>query len=303
MVKSDYLGSKTLKILITGAAGFIGQQLLRKYDGHDIIAFDIVGDNMAQLDARDFFRNNDTRFDLAFNCSAVIGGRKGIEGQPLAVAVDLSIDAEYFNWIERTNPTHAVYFSSSAAYPTYLQEFPHQYKLHEDDIDLENISLPDFSYGWSKLTGEYLAQFVTKTKMHIFRPFSGYGETQALDYPFPSFIQRGKQKATPFEIWGDGNQVRDFIHIDDIVNAIDEAIKQDVQGPINLGNARATSFNDLAQEVMRQAGYSAPIKHLTAEPTGVSYRVCDNTKLLTFYTPKISLEEGIQRALDYKLGR
>jgi nucleoside-diphosphate-sugar epimerase len=178
-----------MKILIAGAAGFIGQQLIRKYDGNDITAFDIVD----EVDARDFFRTDTTKYDLAFNCAAVIGGRKGIEGQPLAVAVDLSIDAEYFNWIERTNPEHAVYFSSSAAYPTHLQEAQHQFKLEEHDIDLKNISLPDFSYGWSKLTGEYLAQFVTKTKMHIFRPFSGYGETQALDYPFPSFIQRGKQ--------------------------------------------------------------------------------------------------------------
>lgn len=282
-----------MKILIAGSAGFIGQQLIRKYDNHYVSDFDIVHGT----DARDFFRTDDTKYDLVFNCAAVIGGRKGIEGQPLAVAVDLSIDAEYFNWIERTSPTHAVYFSSSAAYPTALQEGEFKTLLNEDDIDLKNIHLPDFSYGWSKLTGEYLAQFVTKTKMHIFRPFSGYGETQALDYPFPSFIQRGKQKATPFEVWGDGSQVRDFIHIDDIVNAIDEAIRQDIQGPINLGNARATSFNQLAQEVMKQAGYTTPIKHLEAEPVGVSYRVCDNTKLLTFYTPKISLEEGIERAL------
>lgn len=285
-----------MRILITGSRGFIGQQLLRKYDGHDIVAFDIIGE---QVDARDFFRKDDARFDLAFNCAAVIGGRRGIEGQPLAVAVDLGIDAEYFNWIERTQPTHAVYFSSSAAYPTALQEGKFQIKLHEDHIDLKNIELPDFSYGWSKLTGEYLSQFVTKTKMHIFRPFSGYGETQALDYPFPSFIKRGQDKADPFDVWGDGNQVRDFIHIDDIVDAMDAAIKQDVQGPINLGNARATSFNELAVEVMKQAGYSAPINHLTAEPVGVSYRVCDNKKLLSFYQPRISLEEGIQRALRY----
>lgn len=284
-----------MRILITGSAGFIGQQLLRKYDGHDITAFDILDGT----DARDFFRKDHVRYDLAFNCAAVIGGRKGIEGQPLAVAVDLGIDAEYFNWIERTRPTHAVYFSSSAAYPTALQMGKFQVRLNEDHIDLNNIELPDFSYGWSKLTGEYLSQFVTKTKMHIFRPFSGYGETQALDYPFPSFIKRGQNKAGPFDVWGDGNQVRDFIHVDDIVDAMDEAIRQDVQGPINLGNGRATSFNDLAGMVMKEAGYSAPIRHLITEPVGVSYRVCDNKKLLSFYQPRISLEEGIQRALRY----
>jgi len=283
-----------MKILITGNEGFIGQELMKMYDGHDIVAFDILNGT----DARDFFRKDDTKFDLAFNCAAVIGGRRGIEGQPLSVAVDLGIDAEYFNWIERNHPTHAVYFSSSAAYPTRLQTGK-PWKLRESDLSLRYLDLPDYSYGWSKLTGEYLTQFVTKTKMHVFRPFSGYGETQSLDYPFPSFIKRGHDKADPFDVWGDGNQVRDFIHIDDIVSAMHAAIWQDVEGPVNLGWGRATSFNDLAVEVMKQAGYTAPIRHLTSEPVGVSYRVCDNTKLLSFYNPKISLEEGIQRALRY----
>jgi len=295
-----------MKVLISGNQGFLGTQIEKKYTllGHQVYGFDILDGT----DARDFFRTNNTYFDLVYNMAGVIGGRRGIEGNPLSIAVDLSIDSEYYQWIERMHPVHAIYMSSSAAYPTRYQT--HEFvrsgvdsKLHEDDIDLTDVENPDHTYGWSKLTGEYLAQFVTKTKMHIFRPFSGYGETQALDYPFPSFIQRGKQKADPFEVWGDGNQVRDFIHIDDIVDAMDEAIKQDVRGPINLGNARATSFNDLAGMVMKQTRYSAPIKHLTTEPVGVSYRVCDNTKLLSFYTPRISLEEGIQRALKYDYRR
>jgi nucleoside-diphosphate-sugar epimerase len=232
--------------------------------------------------------------------AGVIGGRKGIEGQPLSVAVDLSIDAEYFNWIAKTKPAHAVYMSSSAAYPTSLQERGRHLKLEESDINLRRVDNPDYTYGWSKLTGEYLAQFVEDTEMHIFRPFSGYGGDQALDYPFPSFIDRAQRRADPFDIWGDGEQVRDFVHISDLVDCMITALDEGVQGPVNIGWGRPTSFNQLAEMVTQTAGYSPEFNHIITNPVGVDYRVCDNTKMLEFYTPKVPLELGIELALEGK---
>lgn len=286
-----------MKILITGNRGFVGTQFWKLLDTPDneLTGVDIVDGN----DARDFFRVNDVRYDLVIHLAAVVGGRKTIEGAPLSVAVDLSIDSEMFQWALRTRPGRVVYYSSSAAYPTVLQRRGTEWKLSEDFIDLDNLQSADLTYGWSKLTGEYLARFAEEAgvRVHVFRPFSGYGETQALDYPFPSFIARGKRRDSPFDVWGDGTQVRDFIHIDDVVGATLEAVNQDVPGPVNLGWGRATSFNDLAEMVMNEAGYSGDINHLPAEPVGVHYRVCDPTKMLSFYTPTVSLEEGIRRAL------
>jgi len=287
------------KVLITGHRGFIGSHLVRDYYTRlgrtiDLTLIDIVEGN----DARDFFRsNNDPAYDIVWHLAGVIGGRKGIEGQPLGVAVDLSLDAEYFNWIMRNKPRHAVYMSSSAAYPTVYQARGQKNKLSEGMINLKYVDNPDYTYGWSKLTGEYLAQFVEDTHMHIFRPFSGYGTDQALDYPFPSFIQRAKRKDDPFEIWGDGNQVRDFIHIYDLINCMTKAIEEDITTPVNIGWGRATSFNDLAKMITDRAGYEPEYEHIITNPVGVDYRVCDNTKMLEFYTPKITLEEGIERAL------
>lgn len=288
-----------MKVLITGHRGFLGSNLFKHYfdkGGVDITGIDILNGD----DARDFFRENDERFDVVWHMAGVIGGRKGIEGQPLSVAVDLSIDAEYYNWIMKTKPKHAVYMSSSAAYPTKLQERGQTLKLREDFIDLSNVRNPDYTYGWSKLTGEYLAQFVEGTNMHIFRPFSGYGGNQALDYPFPSFIQRALRKDDPFEIWGDGEQVRDFVHVSDLINCMLTAVDENIPGPVNIGWGRATSFNQLADMVTEQAGYTAEKNHIITNPVGVDYRVCDNTEMLSFYKPKISLEEGIDMALRGK---
>lgn len=287
-----------MKVLITGHRGFIGSHLHEHYEkaGADLTLVDIVEGN----DARDFFRESDDKFEVVWHMAGVIGGRKGIEGQPLSVAVDLSIDAEYYNWIAKTKPAHAVYMSSSAAYPTYMQARGNKFNLCEDDIDLTRVENPDYTYGWSKLTGEYLAQFVEYTNMHIFRPFSGYGGNQALDYPFPSFIQRALRRDDPFEIWGDGEQVRDFVHIQDLVNCMLTAVDEDIRGPVNIGWGRPTSFNTLAQMVTSMVGYSPAYNHIINNPVGVDHRVCDNTEMLKFYTPKITLEDGIAMALGGK---
>lgn len=294
MVHTSVLDCK-MKILITGHKGFVGKYFVEKYKDHDITGVDIADGN----DVRNFFKDNREYYDLVIHLAAIVGGRATIEGNPLSVATDLAIDSDFFNWALITKPGRIVYFSSSAAYPTKFQGNEDWVRLNESMIDLDNISNPDLTYGWSKLTGEYLAKFVQEAgiPVHIFRPFSGYGTDQSLDYPFPSYIKRAVDRMDPFEIWGDGEQTRDFIHMSDVVNAVDEAIRQDIQGPVNLGWGRRTTFNELAKIVTEIEGYSPEFKHLPAAPVGVLNRIADPTKMLTFYTPKITLEEGIERAL------
>jgi nucleoside-diphosphate-sugar epimerase len=285
-----------MKILITGDAGFVGRAFHRALDdkGHDITGIDIANG----IDCRDFFKKDDTKYDVVIHLAAIVGGRATIEGNPLAVASDLAIDSDMFQWAVRTKPKHLVYYSSSAAYPIYLQKAAYKQLLREPDINLDHIRNPDYSYGWAKLTGETLAQYARAEgiKVSVLRPFSGYGSDQALDYPFPSLIARGKAKLDPFEIWGTGEQVRDFIHIDDVVAATFEAITNNVK-TLNLCTGRPTSFIQLAEMIMLAQGYLAPIKKHLGKPSGVEYRVGDPTKMLHIYEPKITLEEGIARAL------
>ena len=286
-----------MKVLVTGDAGFVGTHFKKALSEHEITGVDIKNG----LDARHFFATDNTYFDLVIHLAAIVGGRATIEGAPLSVAVDLTIDSEMFQWALKTRPARIVYYSSSAAYPIKLQGYGSTHRLTETDIDLDDIQSPDLTYGWAKLTGEMLAKYAENEglRVHVFRPFSGYGEDQSLDYPFPSFIKRGVEKANPFKIWGTGNQVRDFIHIEDVVAATLEAVRQDIQGPVNLGLGRATSFNDLATLVAAECGYSPEFERIIGAPEGVQYRCSDPAKMLSFYTPKILLEEGISRSINY----
>lgn len=283
-----------MKILITGHKGFVGRNFVKRLeqDGHEIFGVDLKDGN----DCREWFKFHKGHYDLVIHLAAIVGGRMTIEGAPLSVASDLSIDAEFFNWVVETKPTNVVYFSSSAAYPIMYQTEDSQIDLEEEDIQLDSIHNPDLTYGWAKLTGEYLAQFVTESNMFIFRPFSGYGSDQDTDYPFPSFIDRGLKQEAQFDVWGDGEQVRDFIHIEDVVEAVLHHVAEGITGTFNLCTGVPTSFNELAEMVMNAAGYSAPINHIEA-PVGVRYRVGDVHKSHKHYVPKITLQEGIERAL------
>jgi nucleoside-diphosphate-sugar epimerase len=285
-----------MKILITGHMGFVGKYFMRKYADHDITGIDIKESN----DCRDFFKTNTDYYDLIIHLAAIVGGRQTIEGNPLSVATDLAIDSDMIQWALRTKPGRVVYFSSSAAYPIKLQTGGLQrIYLDESMINLNDLEMPDLTYGWAKLTGEYCLQFLESEgiKVNVFRPFSGYGTDQDLDYPFPSYIKRARDMMNPFEIWGDGTQVRDFIHMQDIIDAVDEAIKQDIRGAVNLGSGKATTFNELQEMVCGIKGYVPEIKHIVDAPKGVMYRVCNPAKMLSFYKPKIDIYHGITKAL------
>lgn len=314
--------------LVTGSAGFVGRHMATALTvaGFDVTGVDVdtsepwqhqlhaAGGQAVVGDARWWLRDSTHRYDLVVHCAAVVGGRTMIDGAPLRLAAeDLSIDAELFRWLLRQpgTPPKVVYFSSSAAYPIDLQSTARAdqvhngsierwaMQLHEDAIDLARPRLPDQTYGWVKLTGERLAAEAQAMGLpvYVFRPFSGYGADQDIDYPFPMFIERARALADPFGVWGPGTQVRDFVHISDVVGAVSARLAGDDTSPVNIGTGRATTFLNLARLVTEAAGYQPEIVTDPAMPVGVAWRVASTAKLNEFYAPKITLEQGIDQAL------
>lgn len=289
------------KAIVTGSAGLIGrhfvEHLLR--DSWDVTRVDIK----SGIDARSFFRRDSRAYDLVVHCAAHVGGRLDIEGKAAYIgAYNVQLDGAMFEWALRTRPAHVIYWSSSAAYPVCMQKSDHYERLCEPDINVNFPAPADFTYGWAKLVGERLAQEVQAEgiKVHVFRPFSGWADDQDTSYPMGAFLDRARRKADPFDVWGDGNQVRDFIHMSDIIGATMAAIDQDYPGPLNLCTGVPTSFNELAESVTSAAGYRPALKYHSDKPQGVRYRVGDPTELHRVWTPRVSLEEGIKRALASK---
>ncbi|MFN3875748.1 MAG: NAD-dependent epimerase/dehydratase family protein [Flavobacteriales bacterium] len=252
---------------------------------------------------------NAVLFDDIFHFAAIVGGRSKIDGDPMLVAQDLSIDAEMFLYVCRNKPRRFLYPSSSAAYPIDLQTEARALQLKESDIDFKRMGEPDMTYGWSKLTGEYLARIAAgHYGVHVtcIRPFSGYGEDQDLSYPVPAIAARAARKENPFEVWGTGRQGRDFVHIDDVLDLTLLAMDRIGDGrAINIGMGRLTTFLELIEVFAGFAGYKPAIKPLLDKPVGVHSRYCDMSwvKEHLGWEPRISIEEGMRRVYEAALKR
>jgi UDP-glucose 4-epimerase len=259
------------------------------------------------IDVPNFVRDNYApdfeRFSDVFHFAAIVGGRATIEGDPMKVALDLSIDAEFFYWVTRQKPDRVLYPSSSAAYPIDLQTEGDAIALAETDINFKKMGEPDMTYGWSKLTGEYLAKIAAEhydLSVTCIRPFSGYGEDQDLTYPIPAIAARIARREDPVEVWGTGRQGRDFVHIDDVIDCILYAMDRVKDGSaINIGRGELLSFIEIIETLCDLEGYRPKIKQLLDKPVGVfsRYSNMDYVNNELGWKASISVREGMGRVL------
>lgn len=327
-----------MKILITGGMGFIGRAFAKRLldDGHTVAIVDNMYSGVElydwmfkpngwsdktrsvpnlQLmigDCRSFFASavpgslwSASRFDLIIHCAAIVGGRIKIEDDPLEVATDLSIDSEFFRWVTKAKPMpKVVYFSSSAVYPLELQTREKHVILSEAYVNFNTSrwSKPDMTYGFAKFAGEYLAKFAHDKyglDVAVYRPFGGYGEDQdPKTYPFPAIVKRVVDGDNPVMVWGSGDQKRDWIHVDDIVECVLQTYDKLDGKALNLGRGIPTSFFSLVEQVAAAARVEVSIRNDPLKPEGVFSRVADIYQMSQLYQCRITLTEGIQRALD-----
>lgn len=320
------------RVLITGVAGFVGRHFckyfldkkfevigidnLKKFTGainpkkkwplYD--PFDYKNFKFINMDCTDWFiHNREKKFDYVLHLAAIVGGREMIENYPLAVAQDLTIDSKFWEWCVTSKPKKVLYFSSSASYPLNLQTKKYYRLLKEEDINFNKVlGVPDYTYGWSKLTGEFLARIAYKNyeiNSVCYRPFSGYGEDQDINYPFPNLCKNiiNSRKKKTVHVWGDGKQMRDFIHIDDCVRGVTKTMdKINDASAINLSTGKFTSFIDFLKIGRTVSGNAFKIITQKSKPVGVFARAGSTYKQKKLgFKARITLEQGIERGLKY----
>lgn len=298
--------------LVTGSSGFVGRHMTAELltRGWDVLGcdqFDTSGRPVDDDALRIFRASSGRRYDLVVHCAARAPHRAAIDGHPATMAYNLQLDSAMFDWALRSGQRRVLYLSSSAVYPVDFQDGSEaaEWKLHEVHTDSWLGIMPDAGYGWTKLTGEKMAAAAAAEGLavHVVRPFSGYGEDQGTDWPFGAFVARAEGREDPFTVWGPGTQVRDWIHIDDVVAGALAVVDQDVRVPVNLCTGRGVSMLQLAAMICQESGYRPEFATKPDAPTGVAYRVGDPDRFHAVYRPQVSLEEGVARAVRHARAR
>ena len=300
----------TQTALVTGSNGFLGRHFVRELESRDWDVVTMDGEDLSNDVRALWYETVDDTYDLVVHCAAVGPNRVAMATPSMNLATNVQLDATLFNWAVQTNQRHVLYISSSAIYPVELQTIGlnmpgTEVLLSEGDVHLDDpeVRAPDGDYGWTKWLGERVAHRARALGLHvtIVRPFSGYGEDQDPEhFPFPAIMRRVCNGN--LTVWGPPGQRRDWIHVDDVVRGALAIAETTVNETVNLCTGIGTTFGDLVVAMALELELELPIAHHhiiydETKPTGVFHRVGDPAHMHEFYEPKVTLREGIQRAV------
>jgi nucleoside-diphosphate-sugar epimerase len=309
--------------LVTGGASFIGSHLVEALlkTGAHVRAVDNLSsgrlENIAQhvesgqieflqADLREpgITRDAVKGIDVVFHLAADHGGRGYVDLHQAGPASNLFLDGLVFWEALQAGVEKVVFASSGCVYPNFLQGDPgEEIYLTEDLVKPPHDA--DNMYGWAKLMGELALQSYHREyglKSASCRYFTVYGPRGVENHAVIAMIARAFVGQDPFDVWGDGTQVRNWTYIDDIVKGtILAAEKIDDGTAVNLGTMERIRVIDAAEEVLRYTGHQAKIRLLPDMPTGPLNRVADNSlaRDLMGWEPEVPFFDGLHRTVEW----
>jgi nucleoside-diphosphate-sugar epimerase len=242
--------------------------------------------------------------ETVFHLAADHGGRGYVNSFQAGPAANLCLDGTVFREAVRAGVAKVVFASSGCVYPNYIQADPSQdLYLSEDQVGPPFD--PDHMYGWAKLSAELtLRAYHRELGLNAVscRYFTVYGPRAREDHAVIAMIARAFVRQDPFEIWGTGEQVRNWTYVDDIVEGTLLAAERiDDASAVNLGSMERVTVVEAARLTQRLTGHRAAIVPRPDMPTGPLNRVADNRRAwrLLGWAPRTSFEEGLRQTIDW----
>ncbi len=308
--------TRSSRVLVTGAGGFIGHHLVNELvaQGYWVRGVDIKrpefeatrADEFAILDLRrwECCLEATDGIDEVYNLAANMGGIGFISGNKAEIMHDNVLINMHMLEAARVNEVaRYLYTSSACIYPMYRQEDPDCAGLREEEAYPAD---PEDGYGWEKLFSErqcrhYFEDYGLETRVarfhNIFGPLGSYEGGREKS---PAAMCRKLALAQPgdvIEIWGDGEQTRSYCYVDDCIEGILRLMRSDHREPLNIGQDRMISINELVDIVAEIADKEIKRRYDLDKPQGVRGRNSDNTRLRAelHWVPGISLERGLEK--------
>ena len=242
--------------------------------------------------------------DTVFHLAADHGGRGYVDLHQAGPASNFFLDGLVFAEALKAGVQKVVFASSGCVYPNWLQSDTTKEVYLTEDLT-KGANEADNTYGWAKLMAEFTLQAYAKEgklKAASCRYFTVYGPRGVENHAVIAMIARAFVGQNPFEVWGDGTQIRNWTYIDDIIEGtILAGEKIDDGTPVNLGTMERVRVLDAVKMVFELTGHQAQIKLRPDMPTGPLNRVADNSraKRLLGWEPKVLFQEGLKRTVDW----
>ena len=300
------------KVLVTGGSGFVGthfvKQLLEK-GAHIRVPLHRrmmrVEDQAIETMPADLTILEDCLrvmegVDYVFHAAgAVSAAGVTTNKNPLSpITSNLILTARVLEAAWSAKVKRCLIFSSSTGYP--VTEHP----VKEEEMWLGPTHSTYFGYGWMRRYLERIAEFVamrSEVKIALIRPTAVYGSYDDFDpvtsHVIPALIRKAVEKQDPYEVWGTGEETRDFLHISDLVRGCLLAMEKHAEGdPINIGYGKHTTIKQIVNYILQAANHKPrELIFNSSKPTTIPHRMVDvsKAKKVLGFEPKISLEEGL----------
>ena len=305
--------------MVAGAGGFIGGHLVSALhnQGHQVIAVDkkplvnwyqqIPAVESVMLDLSDLenCRKSVNDVDIVYNLAADMGGMGFIETHKADCMLSVLINTHLLVAAREAEVERYFYASSACVYSATKQTRTDVNPLREEDA---YPAMPEDGYGWEKLFSErmcrhFLEDFGLATRVarfhNVYGPLGTYdgGREKAPAAVCRKVAQAKISGEKVINVWGDGEQTRSFMYIDDCIQGTNLILENDFTEPVNLGSEEMVSINQLVEIVEEIAGIKLEREYDLMAPQGVRGRSSDNTLLRKTYgwEPQISLREGLEK--------
>lgn len=309
------------KILLCGASGFIGRNLLERLSansGYEVTAVHFRRDLPADFEKKDnvrFVRADLTRSedvervvkgaDVLIQAAATTSGAKDIVNQPHYHVTDNAVmNALLFRACHDFKVGQVVFFSCTTMYQS--QEYP----VREEDFNGE-ITDKYFGVGWTKVYNEKMCEFYARTgttRYTVLRHSNIYGPHDKFDleksHVFGASVAKVMScRGSKVRVWGDGSDERDLLHVDDLCDAVCLLLEKQTEPfeLLNVGLGRSVSVAELVKKIIDLSGRNLEIEFDRSQPS-IGFKLAVNIdKIQKRYgwNPKISLDEGIRKTLRW----